>query len=132
MSDENAPERDSAGRFVKVEMPTGPAGSDEVSIHPAARLMFGWVSSPRTPTILLLAVLALSVFLIVIDLTVERSEHVGFANATGFYGFWGFAALALAVLASWPLSALLRRGEDYYGEGDKTPADVDENVEEGR
>lgn len=132
MSDDNAPERDSAGRFVRAETPAAPAAGDDTNMHPAAGLIFGWVSNPRTPGILLFVVLALSAVLIAIDLTLARTEPFGFANATGFYGFFGFAAVVLAVLASWLVGAILRRGGDYYGEGDTTPADLDENVEEGR
>ena len=63
--------------------------------------------------------------MIVIDLGVNRHEYLDFANATGFYAIWGFAAFAIAVLSGWPLGKLLRRDEDYYGEADTTPQDVE-------
>ncbi len=132
MSDDSAPERDAAGRFIKPDKPETATPSDDGDMHPAARLLFGWVSARHTPAILLIGVIMLSVFLVLVDLTVERSEYVSFASATGFYGLWGFAGFALAVLSGWPLGALLRRREDYYDEADTMPADVDEDLEEGK
>lgn len=130
MSDDSAPERDAAGRFIRTDLPQqDTALQRDDDVHPAAKFLFGWVASPRTPAILLAFVLALSAFLIIIDLAVERHEYVGFANATGFYGFWGFAAFGLAVLSGWPLGALLRRSEDYYDEADTVPADIDEALD---
>ena len=118
------PERDASGRFVKPESdePIKPSNED---MHPLSKVLFGWVDSPRTPLLLLILVILISVGLIVIDLGVNRHEYLDFANATGFYAFWGFAAFAIAVLSGWPLGKLLRRDEDYYGEADTTPQDVE-------
>jgi len=117
------PERDSSGRFVKPEQ-EAPKPSDE-NMHPMSKLLFGWVGSPRTPLILLILVIVICAGLVVFDLTVNRHEYLDFANANGFYALWGFAAFALAVLSGWPLGKLLRRDEDYYGEADTTPQDVE-------
>lgn len=117
------PERDSNGRFVKPEQ-EAPKPSDE-NMHPMSKVLFGWVGSPRTPLILLILVIVICVGLVIFDVTVNRHEYLDFANANGFYALWGFAAFALAVLSGWPLGKLLRRDEDYYGEAETTPQDVE-------
>ncbi|MEC7288636.1 MAG: hypothetical protein VXW22_00855 [Pseudomonadota bacterium] len=118
------PERDSSGRFVKPESDEPMQPSDE-NMHPMSKLLFGWVEAPRTPFLLLVIVVAISAVLIVADLAINRHDYLDFANATGFYAFWGFAAFAIAVLSGWPLGKLLRRDEDYYGEADTKPNDVE-------
>lgn len=122
------PDRDSSGRFVKPDSDAPIKPSDE-TMHPMARLLFGWVESPRTPLLLLLIVGLISASLIVVDLFIHRHEYnyTRFAEATGFYAFWGFSAFALAVLSGWPLGKLLRRDEDYYGEADTKPGDVEQD-----
>ncbi len=120
-------DRDETGRFVK---PESPASTPDVSeTHPMAKILFGWVEAPKTPLILLMLVILTSAALIVLDVLVMRNEYVGFANADWFYGLWGFGAFALAVLSGWPLGRLLRRDEDYYGEADITPDDIDPEIE---
>ena len=117
------PERDATGRFVKPER-EAPLPGDE-TMHPMSKLLFGWVGSPRTPLFLLILVIAICVGLVLFDLGLNRHEYVDMANANGFYALWGFAAFGLAVLPGWPLGKLLRRDEDYYGEADTTPQDVE-------
>lgn len=119
-------ERDTSGRFVKPEVdePNVPVTSGDM--HPMSRVLFGWVDAPRTPLILFVAAIVISVALIVVDLALNRDEYIEVANITGFYGLWGFGAFSLAVLAGWPLGKLLRRSEDYYGEADTTPQDVED------
>ncbi|MEO0786355.1 MAG: hypothetical protein AAFY10_11710 [Pseudomonadota bacterium] len=124
MSDPTPPERDESGRFIKVEDGPTPLGPDEM--HPVARLLFGWVSAKATPAIFLWATIAICVALVLIDYGMNRHDYTEFANFNGFYAFWGFVAFALAVLSGWPLGQLLRRGEDYYGEGDDTPQNTGE------
>ncbi len=119
------PERDSSGRFLKPERDEPTPNDDDM--HPLSKLLFGWVGSPRTPLIVLLAVLLICAGLVVFDLSVNRHEYVEMANANGFYAIWGFAAFGLAVLSGWPLGKLLRRDEDYYGEADTTPQDVEQD-----
>ena len=117
------PERDASGRFVKPEQDLPQPNDDDM--HPMSRLLFGWVSSPRTPMILLVLTLMIALVLVLVDFAINRHEYLDFANANGFYAIWGFAAFALAVLSGWPLGKLLRRDEDYYGEADTTPQDVE-------
>jgi len=117
------PERDTHGRFIKPEEEAAAPTDD--NMHPMSRLLFGWVSSALTPMIILVLVIVISVGLVLFDFAVERHEYVDMANANGFYALWGFAAFGLAVLSGWPLGKLLRRDEDYYGEADTTPQDVE-------
>ena len=119
------PERDSSGRFVKPEQEL-PKPSDH-DMPPMSRILFGWVSSPRTPLIMLTLTIVIAIGLVLFDFAVDRDEYVDMANANGFYAVWGFAAFALAVLSGWPLGKLLRRDEDYYGEADTTPHDVEQD-----
>ncbi len=118
-------ERDTSGRFVKPETdePVGEMADDDM--HPMARLLFGWVEAKRTPMILLFSVLLLSAILIMVDPLLHRHDEAEIAHITGFYGIWGFGSFALAVLSGWPLGKLLRRSEDYYGEAETTPQDVE-------
>ena len=118
-------ERDASGRFVKPEKEEVLPGDE--TMHPMSKPLFGWVGSARTPLFLLVAVIVICVGLVVIDLAVNRHEYLDIANANGFYALWGFAAFALAVLSGWPLGKLLRRDEDYYGEADTKPHDVENN-----
>jgi hypothetical protein len=117
-------ERDSNGRFVKTEAETPKVVKDD-DMHPLSKVLFGWVDSPRTPTIFLIVVIAICVILFALDVFVDRHDYFHFAESTGFYALWGFGAFALAVLSGWPLGKLLRRDEDYYGEADTTPEDVE-------
>lgn len=130
MSDPTTPERDAHGRFVKPPEAPPPRMPGESDMHPAARVMFGWVSAKWLPNLLLLIVALVSLALVLIDLRVERQEFFGMADATGFYALWGFGSFALAVLSGWPLARLLRREADYYGEGDTTPQNVTREGEE--
>ncbi|MCF6328535.1 MAG: hypothetical protein L3J02_01875 [Henriciella sp.] len=118
-------ERDITGRFIKPEADEPATPAHDNDMHPLARLLFGWVESPRTPLFLLIAVVTVCAGLIGVDLILDRHEYIEEANMIGFYALWGFGSFALAVLSGWPLSKLLRRSEDYYGEADTTPQDVE-------
>ncbi|MCI4645833.1 MAG: hypothetical protein MRY64_13720 [Hyphomonadaceae bacterium] len=123
MSDTSPPGRDSSGRFVKTETPTqAPVGDDQM--HPIAKLLFGWVSAKSTPGLFFWGAIIICAGLMLADLAIHRHEYLHFAEFNGFYGIWGFGAFALAVLSGWPLGRLLRRDEDFYGEGDATPQDA--------
>ncbi|MEM7767811.1 MAG: hypothetical protein AAF253_10025 [Pseudomonadota bacterium] len=108
------------------DRPDTPVAPDpSVEDHPAAKALFGWVEAKSTGTILFYGVIGLAIALFAADLVVDRHDYLSFAETFGFYGFWGFGAFALAVLSGWPLGHLLRRDEDYYGEADIQPADVE-------
>jgi len=126
MSTPTQPERDSSGRFVKTPEPETSVSSGPDDIHPVSKVLFGWVEHKRTPAILLGGVIFIAVALTLIDVFLNRHDYFHFSEATGFYGLWGFGAFSLAVLSGWPLGKLLRRDEDYYGEADTTPQDVED------
>ncbi|MEL6245659.1 MAG: hypothetical protein AAFS13_05505 [Pseudomonadota bacterium] len=97
------------------------AQNDE-SLSPTASALFGWVSWKHTPALFFWGLAGLSVLLIGADFLINRHDSVHMAERFGFYGFYGFAAFSIAVLSGWPLGALLRRDENYYGEEDE-PSD---------
>lgn len=121
-----SPQRDSTGRFVRSE-DTELAHSRHVpeDMHPLSKRLFGWVEEPKTPRRLLMGISALCILLVLSDMIVTRHDYFHFAEGIGFYALWGFGAFAFAVVSGWPLGALLRRDEDYYGEADTTPDDVE-------
>ncbi len=125
MTDTPSPERDAAGRFVRRAGETPKADDDSDTIHPVARMLFGWVSHKFTGAAIFWGLAFLSVALVAAELLIERHEKVALAKATGFYALWGFGAFAFVVLMGWPLGALLRRRENYYEDGEGMPADVD-------
>lgn len=120
------PQRDSSGRFVKTpdQDPVTPVYTPD-EMHPVSKLLFGWVDDPRTPRFVLIGISVLCGILVLSDLIVNRHDYFQIAESTAFYAIWGFGAFAIAVLSGWPLGALLRRDEDYYGEADTTPSDVE-------
>ncbi len=117
-------ERDESGRFLKPESEMTGQGRDD-QIHPLSKFLFGWVEAPKTPLLLLILVITICGGLVAFDLILDRHEYIHLADITGFYAMWGFGGFALAVLSGWPLGKLLRRDEDYYGEADTTPRDVE-------
>lgn len=97
---------------------------DDDKMHPAAKILFGWVGFKNIGNIIFYGLAILSVVLIVIDLMMSRHDKVDFASNYGFYAFYGFAAFSFVVLMGHPLGKLLRRDENYYGDL--------ENEEEGQ
>lgn len=100
-----------------------PKNGAQDEMHPAARMLFGWVSAKSSPAILFWGAIVVVIGLIAADLALHRHDKLSLAKTFGFYAFWGFGAFALAVLTGWPLGRLLRRDEDYYEEGDATPVE---------
>ena len=94
------PERDSSGRFIKPE-DDAPKPSDE-NMHPLSRLLFGWVSSPRTPLFLLILVILICAGLVVFDLAVNRPRLFQFCQCQwvlrdlGLCGLWPRRPVGLA------------------------------------
>jgi len=132
MTDDTPPVRDSSGRFVKraTETVNALSRTSDEGIHPMAKVLFGWTEAKGIGNILLWVTGLLSVLLILADLLVDRHETINAANLFGFYGLFGFAALGFVLLAGWPLGRLLRHGEDYYGDGNAPPADIDPETPE--
>lgn len=119
-------ERDESGRFLKPDTDAaGHANTDDM--HPMSKVFFGWVEAPRVPLLLLILVITICAGLIAADLILNRHEYIHLAEMTGFYALWGFGSFTLAVLSGWPLGKLLRRSEDYYGEAETTPQDVEQD-----
>ncbi|MEQ3745233.1 MAG: hypothetical protein ABNH53_03235 [Henriciella sp.] len=119
-------ERDASGRFIKNETDSAEVNHGADDMHPVSKILFGWVENKRTPLALLVVIIVVCVSLFAVDVFHHRPEYLHFAEATGFYALWGFGAFALAVLSGWPLGKLLRRSEDYYGEADTVPNDVED------
>lgn len=92
-------------------------------MHPVSRMLFGWVEAKNTGRYIFWGIAALSAILLIIDLFVHRHSYNGVESLLGLYGWYGFLAFSLVVLAGWPLGKLLRRPENYYG--DEDPADED-------
>ncbi len=131
MSDNNETDRDNSIRFVKRAAETAHrmhTPSDD-GVHPMAKLLFGWTEWKGVGNVIFWGVLALSVVLILLDLLVDRHEYFHFADATGFYGLYGFGAFAFVVLMGWPLGRLLRRDANYYKDEGGPPADIDPDFE---
>lgn len=101
---------------------------DASGVHPMAKILFGWTEMKGMGTIIFWGSAFIAVALIAADLLVNRHDYFNFANATGFYGLWGFGAFAFVVLMGWPLGKLLRRSEDYYGDAGGPPDDIDPDI----
>ena len=97
-----------------------------------AKTLFGWTSAKWTPFVFFLLMGVLSAGLLIADFLIERHAYdaVKFSEFPMFYGLYGFAAFSFVVVCGWPLGALLRRSEDYYGDevepaGDQTGGEAD-------
>jgi hypothetical protein len=77
----------------------------------------GWLERPRTITRLVYALYGACALLLAADLVMHKHAHFAFEHWFGFYGLFGFAACCGMVLLARLLRPLLRRDEDYYGEG---------------
>lgn len=125
----NSP-RDNAGQFVKRAAETAQElhTPDNEGVHPMAKILFGWTEMKGMGAIIFWVTALAAVALIGADVYVNRHDYFNFANATGFYGIWGFASFAFVVLMGWPLGKLLRRDEDYYGDAGGPPDDIDPDI----
>jgi len=133
MSNDTPETRDTTGRFLKraAEKAHDLHTVSDEGVHPMAKLLFGWTEAKHIGAIMFWGIGLLGAFLIVLDLFVNRHDYFTFANSTGFYGLYGFAAFSFVVLMGWPLGNLLRRGENYYGDAGGPPADVDPDRPQG-
>ncbi|MCA8901288.1 MAG: hypothetical protein KDA53_08555 [Hyphomonas sp.] len=127
MSDETGSGRDTSGRFVKraAEQVHNLHTPGADGIHPLAKILFGWTHRKGIANIIFWVLGALAVISIVADLAMKRHDYMSFANATGFYGIYGFLCFSFAVVMGWPLGRLLRRDENYYGDAGGPPEGVD-------
>lgn len=99
-------------------MSSDPHSNKTDDMHPVARILFGWVSAPRTGQYIFWGLAALSAILILIDFQAHRHVKADIEAYIGFYGFYGFIAFGFVVLMGWPLGRLLRRSENYYGDAE--------------
>lgn len=109
MTEPTPPSREEAPRTV-------PETSGDNQMHPAARLLFGWIDGPRAGRWVLPVIALLSLALLAADLFIRREAYLAMADTAAFFGLFGLAAVIVAVLLSWPARHLLGRREGYYGE----------------
>ncbi len=132
MTDPNTPgTRDQSGRFVKraAENLHALNTPSDAGVHPMAKLLFGWTEHRLTGTLLFWLFAILAMGLLAADLFIQREAPFGFANATGFYGLFGFLAFTVVVLAGWPLGWILRRRANFYHPADSVPNHTDPDLE---
>lgn len=87
-------------------------------VHPAARILFGWVSSDRTGQVIFWGLAILGVLFVAADAFIDRHPENDIESYFGFYGAYGFFAFSFVVLMGWPLGRLLHRDENYYDDQD--------------
>lgn len=102
---------------------------DSAEMSPIARILFGWVSYRHTGNIIFALLLVACAGLTIIDFFIDRHEYFGEAELLSFYGIYGFFAFGFVVLMGWPLGRLLRRDENFYGDGE-VPVKADSASEE--
>lgn len=95
-------------------------GDASTKQHQVSKALFGWVGHSWTGNIILWGLIGLSAALIGADLVYHRHVEQDIESISGFYGVYGFVAFSFVVLMGRPLSWLLRRDEDYYGDDDET------------
>lgn len=118
-------ERDASGRFVKKEPAVSSPGAED-GIHPMSKLLFAWVEHPRVPIFLIFGAAAILIVLTLLEVSLGlQLQPVSTAQFSAFYVVFGLIAVTFATLSAWLLGRLLRRGENYYDEGDTTPFDVE-------
>lgn len=76
-----------------------------------------WLDVPRNVTRLVYALYGACALLLAADLAMHKHAHFDFEHWFGFYALFGFAAYCGIVQLARLLRPLLRRDEDYYGEG---------------
>lgn len=85
--------------------------------HPLSVLIFSWMRSAFFARAFMAVLAAACAVMVTLEFVLPSQAHVEpVEGMPGFFGVFGFIALSIAVLAAWPLSRLLRRPENYYGE----------------
>lgn len=77
-----------------------------------------WLDSPRNVDRLVHLLWAACAALVVAEFLYHKHPHFGFDGWVGFHAAFGFLAYCAIVLSAKGLRRLIRRDEDYYGEGD--------------
>ena len=73
-----------------------------------------WLDEPRNQNALFWGLVAICVALALADLVVHRHAYFGWDGWFNLYGFFGFGAFWLIVIAGKHLRKILMRDEDYY------------------
>lgn len=84
--------------------------------NPIAKGLFGWVEMKSIGALIFWGLAALSVFLILADIAIDRHYKEEIEGVKGFYAVYGFLSFSFVVLMGWPLGQLLRRNENFYGD----------------
>ena len=92
---------------------------DEQREHPLSVLVFSWMRSAAFDRVFLAVLGGVCALLAALELVVRRHDGPAVDGLPVFYGVYGFLAFSIAVLSAWPLARLLRRPEDYYGDGEE-------------
>lgn len=74
----------------------------------------GWADKPANKRRVRIALYAVCLALIVVELLIDRHTYNSVESAPVFYALYGFAALVFAVALAKGLRALVRRDEGYY------------------
>lgn len=117
-------DRDENGRFVSQQAEVTKPDLEQ-DYHPMAARLFGWTRSPLVPPI----GLALFAVLLVLSvaLSTARAAMTGTVlDVTGFYAGMGLVGAIIIALLGTLLLSVLERDEDYFGEADTMPDDVEE------
>ena len=99
---------------------------DDETIHPIAQALFGWVERPGIANLFFWGLAGVTLMLALADFLIHRHDYIALAEGRMFYAFFGFVSFSFVVLMGWPLGALLRRDENYYGD------QPDDSKEEGQ
>lgn len=74
----------------------------------------GWADIHENKRRVRVALYAVCLLLLVLDLFIHRHTYNTLEQIPLFYALYGFAALVFAVVAAKGLRALVKRDEDYY------------------
>lgn len=82
--------------------------------HPLSVLLFSWMRGKTFVRGLAIALGAIGVASIGLEIWLSHAPVRDVASVPGFHALFGFLSFGGAVLSGWPLGRLLRRREDYY------------------
>lgn len=85
----------------------------------------GWLDEPRNVDRLVHGLWIVCALVLTADLFYVRHPHFGFDGWFAFYPAFGFFAYCLIVLSAKQLRRLVKRDENYYGDGDDLDGEHD-------
>lgn len=86
--------------------------------HPLSVLLFSWTRSKAFGRVFLAVLGGFCVVLAALEFVIHRHDGAVLDALPVFHGVFGFLSFGLAVVSGWPLGRLLRRPENFYGDGD--------------